>query len=75
MRRSENGARRSARSVSGWRQANHARPMIPSASSTTKIKRQSPTSNSTCPTEGAITGTMMKMPITMDMIFAIARPE
>ena len=75
MRRSENGARRSSRSVSGWRQANQTMPMMPSASSATKISRQSPTSSSTCPTEGATTGTMMKMPITMDMIFAIARPE
>ena len=48
---------------------------MPSASSATKMRRQSPTSSSTCPTDGAITGTMMKMPMTMDMIRAIARPE
>ena len=49
--------------------------MIPSASNAMKMKRQSPISSKPWPTEGATTGTMMKTPITIDMMRAIARPE
>lgn len=74
MRVTDNGARRPAGKVSGWRNPNQISATIPNSNRTIKIARHAATSKIACPSAGATIGTMMNTAMINDITRAIALP-